>query len=106
MSKRTEGESEKLPQRADPDVTADLKVEILERLRVLSHDLKNALHGTSLSIEVVKSRIARIELTEKDINDLIIPFLENAAMQLDTAAKLHQQYSEVAMTLVQTAPNK
>jgi hypothetical protein len=64
-------------------------------LKRLSHDVKNALHGVSVNLEVARTRAARgvTDLTQ------VTPFLESAAQQLDLAVKLHKQFADLAAEL-------
>ena len=57
----------------------------------LSHDVKNALNGVSVNLEVARSR------AERGVGDpaQIVPFLDNAAQQLDAATQLYKQYTEL-----------
>lgn len=67
-------------------------------LQQLSHDIKNALHGVSLNLEVARNRINSMPVE----SERIAPFLENAAEQLDTATKLHQDFVRLAISLSET----
>jgi hypothetical protein len=73
------------------------QVSTTDELARLSHDVKNALHGVSINLEVARSRAAR------GIGDpaQIVPFLDNAAQQLDTATKLYKQVAELVASLTQ-----
>jgi hypothetical protein len=64
-------------------------------LKRLAHDVKNALNGVSVNLEVARSRATR------GISDpaQLAPFLESAAQQLETAAKLHKQFADLAVAL-------
>lgn len=64
-------------------------------LKHLSHDVKNALHGAAVNLEVARTRVARgaIDLTQ------VTPFLENAAQQLELAVTLHKQFADLAIEL-------
>jgi hypothetical protein len=59
-------------------------------LRKLSHDVKNALHGVSVNLEVARTRMARGVIDA----DQVLPFLDSAAQQLDTATALYKQVYE------------
>jgi hypothetical protein len=63
----------------------------------LSHDVKNALNGVSVNLEVARSRAAR---GNADVTQ-IVPFLENAAQQLEAATKLHKQFVDLVTALTQ-----
>ncbi len=63
-------------------------------LKQLAHDLRNALNGVSVNLEVARSRAAR----GSDVSQ-ITPFLETAAQQLDAAARLHKRFADVATQL-------
>lgn len=79
---------------------------IVADLRRLSHDLKNALHGAALNLEVAKMRIeSEKKPSEVDLNS-VLPFLHTAAEQVDSAAKLHDEYSAIAMSFVQTTRSR
>jgi hypothetical protein len=66
-------------------------------LKRLSHDVKNALNGVAVNLEVARTRAAR------GVTDLsqVSPFLDSAAQQLELAVKLHKQYAELATELAQ-----
>jgi hypothetical protein len=63
----------------------------------LSHDVKNALNGVSVNLEVARSR------AERGMQDprQLLPFLDNAVQQLDTATMLYKQVAELVATLIQ-----
>lgn len=63
-------------------------------LKHLAHDVRNALNGVSVNLEVARSRAAR----GSDISQ-IAPFLETAAQQLDAATRLHKRFTELATQL-------
>jgi hypothetical protein len=65
----------------------------LGELRRLSHDVKNALHGISVNLEVARSRTSRGVVDASQIS----PFLESAAQQLEVATKLHKQFAALAL---------
>lgn len=68
-------------------------------LRHLAHEVRNALNGVAVSVEVARSRAERgIAGSE------ITPFLETAARQLDTAARLHKQLTDLAIQLASRVP--
>ena len=62
----------------------------------LSHDVKNALNGVSVNLEVAKSR------AERGVGDpsQIVPFLENAVQQLDAATQLYRQYTDLVASTI------
>ena len=65
-------------------------------LQRLAHDVKNALNGVAVNLEV--ARIARHPKGVADPSQLT-PYLDNAAQQLDIAAKLHKQFADLAVVL-------
>ena len=62
-------------------------------LRRLSHDVKNALHGISVNLEVARSRASRGVVDASQLT----PFLESASQQLEVATKLHKQFAALAI---------
>jgi hypothetical protein len=70
-----------------------------DEVRQLSHDVKNALHGISVNLEVARTRAARGVLEP----DALVPFLESAVQQLDTAVRLHKALAALATDLA-TSP--
>jgi hypothetical protein len=58
-------------------------------LRQLAHDVRNALNGVAVNLEVARGRAGR----GVDIAD-VAPFLETAAQQLEVAARLHKRYTD------------
>lgn len=64
-------------------------------VRQLSHDVKNALHGISVNLEVARSRVARGPVEP----DALIPYLESAAQQLEVAVRLHKEFATLATEL-------
>ncbi len=58
-------------------------------LKQLSHDVRNALNGVSVNLEVARSRAQG----GADVAQ-VAPFLETAAQQLDLAARLHKMYTD------------
>ncbi|MEO8944909.1 MAG: hypothetical protein ABI338_00310 [Gemmatimonadaceae bacterium] len=67
-------------------------------LRKLAHDVRNALNGVSVNLEVARSRTSRgADATQ------VSPFLESAAQQLEAAASLHKRYTDVAMAFTTAA---
>ena len=67
-------------------------------LKRLSHDVKNALNGVAVNLEVARTRVTR------GVEDLsqVSPFLDSAAQQLELAVKLHKQFAELAAELART----
>jgi hypothetical protein len=60
-------------------------------LKQLAHDVRNALNGVAVNLEVARSRAQRgVDVKE------VAPFIETAAQQLDVAARLHKRYTEAA----------
>ncbi|MDQ6738324.1 MAG: hypothetical protein M3Z30_11580 [Gemmatimonadota bacterium] len=60
-------------------------------LRQLAHDVRNALNGVAVNLEVARSRTQRgVDVSE------VAPFLETAAQQLELATRLHKRYTDVA----------
>lgn len=68
-------------------------------LKRLAHDVRNALNGVSVNLEVARSRAAR----GSDIAQ-IAPFLETAAQQLDTVTRLHKRFTDLAVQLAEADP--
>jgi hypothetical protein len=66
----------------------------------LSHDVKNALHGVAVNLEVARSRAARGPVDPAQI----APFLDSAAQQLETATQLHKQLAALAFQLSEHHP--
>jgi hypothetical protein len=60
-------------------------------LRRLAHDVRNALNGVAVNLEVARSRARR----GVDVQQ-IAPFIETAAQQLDVVSSLHKRYTDVA----------
>jgi hypothetical protein len=67
-------------------------------LKRLSHDVKNALNGVAVNLEVARTRAAR---GVTDVSQ-VSPFLDSAAQQLELAVKLHKQFAELAAELART----
>lgn len=65
----------------------------------LVHDVRNALNGASVNIEVARTRAAR---TGTDAAQLV-PFLDTAAQQLEAAARLHKQLADLATSIATEA---
>ncbi len=69
-------------------------MDALERsaaLRQLAHDVRNALNGVAVNLEVARSRAERgVDVTQ------VASFLETAAQQLEAATRLHKRYTDVA----------
>jgi len=64
-------------------------------VRKLSHDVKNALHGISVNLEVARSRAARGPADP----EMLVPFLDSAAQQLEVAVRLHKEFATLAAEL-------
>ncbi len=64
-------------------------------LRRLAHEVRNALNGVSVNLEVARTRAAR-GISDPD---QLVPFLESAAKQLEAAAKLHKQHADLAVAV-------
>lgn len=79
---------------------------VVTDLRRLSHDLKNALHGVSINLEVAKMRLESEKVPSQVDLTSVLPFLHTAAEQVDSAAKLHDEYSAIAMCFVQTTRSR
>ena len=60
-------------------------------LKKLAHDVRNALNGVAVNLEVARSRAQR----GVDTGD-VAPFLETAAQQLELATRLHKRYTDAA----------
>ncbi|MEO6864573.1 MAG: hypothetical protein ABI229_03895 [Gemmatimonadaceae bacterium] len=63
--------------------------ERMAELKQLAHDVRNALNGVAINLEVARTRGGR----GVDIAD-VAPFLETAAQQLEVAARLHKRYTD------------
>jgi hypothetical protein len=63
-------------------------------LRQLAHDVRNALNGVAVNLEVARTRAAR----GADVAQ-IAPFLESAVQQLESATRLHKQYTDLTIAL-------
>ena len=63
-------------------------------LKQLAHDVRNALNGVAVNLEVARSRAQR----GVDVAG-IAPFMETAAEQLELATRLHKRYAEVVAAL-------
>ena len=69
-------------------------------LKRLAHEVRNAMNGVAVSLEVARSRAARGAAPTD-----VYPFLETASQQLDAATRLHKRYTELATALAaDTAP--
>lgn len=63
-------------------------------LKQLAHDVRNALNGVSINLEVARNRAHRgIEVAQ------LISFIDTAAQQLEAATRLHKRYSEIVTDL-------
>ena len=67
-------------------------------LKQLAHDVRNALNGVAVNLEVARSRAAR----GADVSQ-VAPFIETAAQQLDAASRLHKRYTDAAAAAVVAA---
>lgn len=69
-------------------------------LAQLAHDVRNALNGAAVNLEVARSRAQRgTEVA------LVAPFIDTAAQQLEAAARLHKRYTDVVTEVTaRTAP--
>lgn len=63
-------------------------------LRHLAHEMRNALNGVAVNLEVARSRATN----GSDISR-IIPFIETAAQQLETATKLHKALTDLTLRM-------
>jgi len=63
-------------------------------LKRLAHEVRNAMNGVAVSLEVARSRAGRGAAPAE-----VYPFLEAASEQLDLATRLHKQYTDFATTL-------
>ena len=66
-------------------------------LRQLAHDVRNALNGVAVNLEVARSRSQR----GADVSE-VAPFLDTAAQQLEIATRLHKRYTDLTMAAPQT----
>ena len=63
-------------------------------LKQLAHDVRNALNGVSVNLEVARSRAQRgVDIAQ------VAPFIETAAQQLEAATRLHKRYTDVVSDL-------
>lgn len=63
-------------------------------LRRLAHEVRNAMNGVAVSLEVARSRAGRGAAPGE-----VYPFLETAAQQLELATRLQKHYTDLATTL-------
>ncbi|HEV2642598.1 MAG TPA: hypothetical protein VGT98_07825 [Candidatus Elarobacter sp.] len=63
-------------------------------LKRLTHEVRNALNGVAVNLEVARTRATRVT----DASQLS-PFLEAASQQLDAAVRLHKQFTDLAIAL-------
>ena len=63
-------------------------------LKTLAHDVRNALNGVAVNLEVARGRAER----DTDIAQ-ITPFLTAAVQQLDAATGLHKRYTDLVAQL-------
>jgi hypothetical protein len=66
-------------------------------LRKLAHDVRNALNGVAVNLEVARSRAAR----GADVAQ-VAPFIETAVQQLDAATQLHKRYADLVTDIAGT----
>ncbi len=59
-------------------------------LRHVAHEVRNALNGVAVNLEVARGRAQR----GNDVVQLT-PFLDTAVQQLETAAELYKQYTSL-----------
>jgi hypothetical protein len=60
------------------------------QLRKLAHDVRNALNGVAVNLEVARSRAQRgTEVAELN------PFIASAVQQLESATDLHKRYTDL-----------
>jgi len=78
-------------QHGGPDATAGSGARRAE-LRRLAHDVRNALNGVSVNLEVARTRAARPSAEAAQL----VAFLDTAAQQLELAARLHKQFTDLA----------
>jgi hypothetical protein len=58
-------------------------------LEKLAHDVRNALNGAAVNLEVARSRAQRgIDVAQ------VAPYIDTAAQQLDAAGRLHKHYTD------------
>lgn len=74
----------------DPDRAAELKK--------LAHDVRNALNGVAVNLEVARVRAQR----GVDVSQLT-PFLTSAAQQLDAATALQKRYTDIVAQITASA---
>lgn len=63
-------------------------------LKRLAHEVRNAMNGVAVSLEVARSRAGRGVAPSE-----VYPFLETASEQLEIATRLQKQYSDLATRL-------
>jgi len=67
-------------------------------LNQLAHDVRNALNGVAINLEVARSRAQRgVDIAQ------VAPFIETAAQQLEAASRLHKRYTDVVTGVVAEA---
>ncbi len=70
-------------------------------LRQLGHDVRNALNGVAVNLEVARSRAARgADATQ------VAPFIETAVQQLDAATRLHKRYADLVADVAESAGSR
>jgi hypothetical protein len=70
-------------------------------LRQLGHDVRNALNGVAVNLEVARSRAERgADVTQ------VAPFIETAVQQLDAATRLHKRYADLVADVAEAAGSR
>jgi hypothetical protein len=65
-------------------------------LRQLAHDVRNALNGVAVNLEVARSRAERgADVTQ------VAPFIQTAVQQLDAATLLQKRYADLVAGLAE-----
>lgn len=75
------------------------RAETRAELGRLTHDVRNALNGVAVNIEVARGRAARNFADPA----AIAPFLEQAAAQLELVTTLHKEILALALQLAEPA---
>jgi hypothetical protein len=66
-------------------------------LRQLAHDVRNALNGVAVNLEVARSRAERgADVTQ------VAPFIQTAVQQLDAATRLHKRYADLVAGIAES----
>lgn len=64
----------------------------------MAHDVRNALNGVAINIEVARNRAQRgVDVAQ------VAPFIETAVQQLEAASRLHKHYTDVVAGVVADA---